>query len=332
MTSEQNIQNEELQPHEVQDTSGLAEIEQALKEIEGLQNNSEEQTAEPEIEEEHQEEVEEDATEPPVEQEKKKTKLWKEKKQKYRLIEEKQALYQENLYLKEQARERDEMLKEALNSGTYHYGKSAYADLERAKESKKKAIENGDLDSLMEADVAFNKAMHTINDLEKWAYSGQQGKAEPVRNNNYEEPEYGFNEREQEIARDWLEDHEYLNPKSQKYDVNLATKVIDFTNALDANLQRQGSSSAIFSDEYFDTVDNYIATVRKESPKNSKSSNSVAPVGAVRNSYTSSVGGKSPNTTQIVLSPEEKMMASNMNVSEKEWLRYKLEDLKKKVK
>jgi hypothetical protein len=324
MTLEQNIQNEELEQHEAQDTSGLAEIEQALKEIEELQNNSEEQTAE----EEYQEEIEEDAPEVPIEQEKKKTKLWKEKKQKYRLIEEKQALHQEILQLKEQARERDEMLNQALNSGTYHYGKSAYADLERAKENKKKAIENGDLDSLMEADVSFNKAMHTINDLEKWAYSGPQGKGESVQHNNYEQPEYSFNEREQEIARDWLEDHEYLNPRSKKYDVNLASKVIDFTNALDTNLQRQGSTDAIFSDEYFDTVDNYIATIRKESPKNLKSSNSVAPVGAVRNSYTSSVGGKSSNTIQIALSPEEKMMCSNMNVSEKEWLKYKLEDLK----
>lgn len=317
MTSEQNIQNKEFQPHEIQDTSGLAEIEQALKEIEELQNNnSEEQTEK--SEEEHQEEVEEES-EPPVEQEKKKTKLWKEKKQKYRLIEEKQALYQENLQLKQ-------MLSESLNSGTYHYGKSAYADLDRAKDNKKKAIENGDLDSLLEADVALTKAIHTINDLEKWAYSEDQRKPTSIQ---HEQTEYRFNEREQEIARDWLEDHEYLNRGSDKYDVTLANKVANFVNALDANLHHQGSSDAIFSDEYFDTIDNYISTVKKESPRNSKNSSSVAPVGAVRNSYTSSGGGKASNITQMVLTPDEKRICSNLGMSEKEWLKYKLEDLKK---
>lgn len=318
MISEQNIQNLDLAPHEAQDSSGLAEIEQALKEIEELQNNSEEQVEEPsEVEEE---EVEEEIVEP--EQEKKKSKLWKEKKRKYQAIAEKEALYQENLQLKQ-------MLSESLNSGTYHYGKSAYSDLERAKDNKKKAIENGDLDSLLEADVALTKAIHTINDLEKWAYSEGQKKPVSAQHNNHEQSEYSFNEREQEIARDWLEDHEYLNRGSEKYDVNLANKVANFINALDANLQHQGSAAAIFSDEYFDTIDNYISTVKKESPKNSKSSNSVAPVGAVRNSYTSSVGGKS-SPSQIVLTPDEKRICSNLGMSEKEWLKYKLEDLKKR--
>lgn len=325
MISEQNIQSMELEPHVAEDASGLSEIEQALKEIEELQNNSEEQVEEQveeqnEVEEEDQEAVL-DEPEPPAEQEKKKTKLWKQKKQTYRLIEEKQVLQKEILHLKQ-------MLDESLTSGTYHYGKSAYSDLERAKDSKKKAIENGDLDSLLEADIALTKAIHTINDLEKWAYSEGQRKSAPVQQNNYQEPEYSFNERDQEVAKDWLEDHEYLNPKSEKYDVNLASKVINFTNALDVNLQNQGRGSAIFSEQYFDTVDNYIATTRKESSKNSKSSSSVAPVGAVRNSYTSSVGNKG-NTTQIVLTPDEKRICSNMGVSEKEWLKYKLEDLKK---
>jgi hypothetical protein len=335
MISEQNIQNMELDPHVAQDTSGLAEIEQALKEIEELKNDSEEVLDQPEetegkdeSEEQQTEEVEE-GIEPVVEKEKKKNKLWKEKRRKYQAIAEKQALYEENLILKEGIRERDEMLKEALNSGTYHYGKSAYADLQRAKDNKKKAIEEGDLDSLLEADVALTKAIHTINDLEKWAYSEGQRKSGPAQYNNYEQPEYRFNEREQEIARDWLEDHEYLDPTSKKYDVNMATKVISFTQDLDANLQHRGAADVIFSEEYFDTINNYISTIKKESQKNSKNSNSVAPVGAVRNSYASSINGKASNTTQVVLTPDEKKICSNLGMSEKEWLKYKLEDFKK---
>ena len=84
-----------------------------------------------------------------------------------------------------------------------------------------------------------------------------------------------------------------------------------------------------FSDEYFEHIDNYISKIKKESPKNSKSMNSMAPVGAVRNSYTSSVNGKASSSTQMILTADEKRMCANSGISEKEWLKYKLEDLKK---
>jgi hypothetical protein len=225
------------------------------------------------------------------------------------------------------------MLSESLNSGTYHYGKSAYADLDKAKENKRRAIEEGDLDSLLEADISLTKAIHTINDLEKWAYTEERGKPAPAKqNNDYEQSGYTnprFNEREQEIAKDWLEDHQYLDPNSGQYNVNMANKVAKFINDLDVDLNRNGNEAALFTDEYFDHIDDYISKIKKESPKNTKGLDAVAPVGAVRNSYTSSIGGKTSGPTQMILTSDEKRMCSNAGISEKDWLRYKLEDLKK---
>jgi hypothetical protein len=332
MNSEQNVVNTE--PYqENQDTSGLIEIQQALEEIEKLQNNQEEEIAELEEPEEEQEEKvaqEEDNNE---KHEKKESKIWKEKKRKYQAIAEKEALFQEKESLFQENLQLKQMLSESLNSGTYHYGKSAYADLERAKESKKRAIEEGDLDSLLEADISLTKAIHTINDLEKWAYTEEQKKPVPMKQNNdyvqSENTNTRFNEREQEIAKDWLEDHQYLDPYSPQYDVNMANKVANFISDLDINLNRHGNEAALFSDEYFEHIDNYISKIKKESPKNSKSVNSMAPVGAVRNSYTSSVNGKASSPTQMILTADEKRMCANSGISEKEWLKYKLEDLKK---
>jgi hypothetical protein len=326
MSSEQNTVNTEAH-QEHKDTSGLVEIQQALDEIEKLQNGQQEESQEEEPEVLAEEENQEAEAEAPVEQEKKKSKIWKEKKRKYQAIAEKEALYQENLQLKQ-------MLSESLNSGTYHYGKSAYADLDKAKENKRRAIEEGDLDSLLEADISLTKAIHTINDLEKWAYTEESRKPAPVKqNNDHEQSGYTnsrFNEREQEIAKDWLEDHQYLDPQSEQYNVNMANKVAKFINDLDVNLNHNGNEAALFTDEYFDHIDDYISKIKKETPKNTKSLDAVAPVGAVRNSYTSSMSGKSSSSpTQMILTSDEKRMCSNAGISEKDWLRYKLEDLKK---
>lgn len=326
MNSEQNVVNTE-QYQEQQDTSGLVEIQQALEEIEKLQNGQQESQEIEEPEVSGEEESQEAEAEAPVEQEKKKSKIWKEKKRKYQAIAEKEALYQENLQLKQ-------MLSESLNSGTYHYGKSAYADLDKAKENKRRAIEEGDLDSLLEADISLTKAIHTINDLEKWAYTEESKNPAPAKqNNDYEQSGYTnsrFNEREQEIAKDWLEDHQYLDPNSGQYNVNMANKVAKFINDLDVNLNHNGNEAALFTDEYFDHIDDYISKIKKETPKNTKSLDAVAPVGAVRNSYTSSMSGKSSSSpTQMILTSDEKRMCSNAGISEKDWLRYKLEDLKK---
>lgn len=88
MNSEQNVVNTE-QYQEQQDTSGLVEIQQALEEIEKLQNGQQEsqEIEEPEVlgEEENQE----TEAEIPVEQEKKKAKSGKRKSANTKLLQKK---------------------------------------------------------------------------------------------------------------------------------------------------------------------------------------------------------------------------------------------------
>jgi len=322
MNSEQNMINTE--PHQdIQDDSGLAEIQHALDEIEKLKNDEVEKKTDEESEEREEIKEEDTSEEESQKQEKREKKLWKETKRKYQAIAEKEALVQENAHLKQ-------MLNESLNSGTYHYSKSAYFDLERAKENKKRAIEEGNLDALLDADIALTKAVSTINDLEKWAYNDQQTKAkssEYDRENQIVNPVHG--EREQEIANDWLEDHPYLQPASPKYNSKIANQVANFINHLDTNLANNNQMGAYFSDDYFNTIENYITEIKKESQKVPKDIGSVASVGGVRNSYASSGNGKSSGTTQLILTADEKRMCANAGINEKDWLRYKLEDLKK---
>lgn len=310
------------QEYEIQeDNTGLAEIQAALEEIEKLKNEpQEEEKEELEVAEEKEESATEAALEEEIETPKKKDKkLWKEIKRKYQVMAEKEALAKENAQLRQ-------MLEESLSSGTYHYGKSAYAELERAKENKKRAIEEGNVDSLIEADLALTKAMNAISDLEKWAYTGNSKKPEiqqPINNNL----EYG--ETETEIIADWLEDHPYLQPTSSKYNATLAGQVADFVNRLDSTIARSGNNDAYFSDEYFGAIDNYITELRKGNGKATKTAEQTAHVGGVRNSYSSSPINKTSGSKQMILTADEKRMCANAGIKEEEWLKYKLEDLKK---
>jgi hypothetical protein len=302
-----------------EDNTGLDEIQKAIDEIEKLKND--------ELESEETEEVEapkessdgENSDEENYDN--KEDLLWKVKKDKYRALAAKDALMQENSQLKQ-------MLNESLNSGTYHYGKSAYADLEKAKESKKKAIEEGNIDALIESDIALTKALNTVSDLEKWAYNESQNKTKAEQYQE-EQPANNFTSVEHEIATDWLDNHSYLQPTAPDYNPKLATQVAGFINHLDANLAKNGQMDAYFSEPYFKTIESYITEIKNEPQNTAKKIESVAHIGSVRNSYNNSGASKASAPTQMILTADERRMCANAGISEKEWLKYKLEDLKR---
>src|SRR5271154_1014804 len=312
MNLEENVIDTSTQ-HEVEDASGLAEIQQALDEIEKLKTQ---ESSEPE------EEIVKEVEEPeekvvPKQTEEKEDKLWKVRKDKYKALAEKEEALQKVAQL-------EQMLSESLNSGTYHYGKNAYSELDRAKESKKRAIEAGDIDALIESDIALTRALTAVNDLEKWV--GESKKAEETPREL--QPTQTYSDLQHEIASDWLDNHNYLQPTSKNYDSKLANQVAEFVNYLDGNLVKNNQMNAYLSEDYFNTIEDYIAGIKNEPQKEIKSPNINGHVAGVRNSYNSSGNGKVPSPTQISLSADEKRMCANAGISEKEWIKYKLEDLK----
>jgi hypothetical protein len=220
----------------------------------------------------------------------------------------------------------EQMLKESLNSGTYHYGRNVYSELERAKEDKRRAIDEGDAEGLIEADVSINKALLAINELEKW------GNESEVSNSSYE-PEISNEVIYTEIANDWLDTHPYLQPHSRSYNPKVAEKVSEFVNYLDYNLQRNNESNAIFSEDYFNTIDNYIDSLRVSKKDNSKNIESLSNVSSVRNS--SAYAKERPMSEEANLSKLELKIIENSASSPEEkkkmisdWIRNKKEDSK----
>jgi hypothetical protein len=312
----------------LEDPSGLAEIQKALEEIEKLKNeeyNAEEGSSEEEAApEEEDKDLEAKTSE---EEPQKLDKIWKIKRSRYKALAEKRAALEENAKLKE-------MLAESLNSGTYHYGKTTYSELERAKDNKKRAIEEGDIDALIEADIALNRAANNVNELERWTSSSTQKNPQETI---HEQPYESHNEIEQAMATDWLDNHSYLQPNSRDYNPALATEISEFINYLDENLANNGQRDVYFSEQYFNTIDQYIGEAKNrihdesknKTQKSPKSLESAAHVGSVRNSYSASPTSNTPSSTQLILTADEKRMCANAGITEKDWLRYKLEDLKK---
>jgi hypothetical protein len=332
MTLEQNIDETQIE----NDPAGMDELKQAMQEIERLKNQEPVTDSLEEKPIEEQEEIADDASEEESQKEHEETdeenddenedeKLWRLKRDKYRYLQEKQNLARENARLQQ-------MLQESISSGTYHYSKSVHADLEKAKEDKRRALKAGDEDALIEADLALTKAQNAIIEAEKWnnkqqQVSQQQQNTQP----NYADHNISDDELYREIASDWMRGHSYLRPESKNYNPELAEHVSKFINDLDRKIAQNGRNDVYFTPEYFNTIDEHIKSIRQEATKNTVRSNieSSAHIGGVRK--TSSVNGASKTIPkQMSLSADEKRMAANAGISEKEWLKYKLDDLKNK--
>lgn len=316
-------ENNEMTEHQLEtDVTGLAEIQHALDEINKLEKEGTESEVIPEKEGDETEVIPEEEIKTSDEKikVKKDEKVWKLKRDKYKALAEKEEA------LKELSEVR-QMLNESLNSGTYHYGKSAYSDLDRAKQSKRSAIENGDIEALLEADEALTRALQTVSEMEKWAQQDKRKAAEiPVAPASTEQ---SFSEMHQEIAADWLESHPYLQPTSKQYNSELAQQVGEFIQHLDKDLRRKGKMNEYFTERYFDTIEDYMYELNQGPKENSSPKNKEieSHVGSVRNTH--SAGGTKPNSsTQITLSADEKTMAYNAALSEKEWIASKLKFLK----
>jgi hypothetical protein len=331
-----------LSGDELESIRSLPEMQNIAKQIDKINNSmsAEDQKSFPEVEDEEVDEVQEtqeetlpeeenealkeeaeNLEEEPIIEQKKEVKAWKEKKKRYQAEAKVRQLEAEKEDLMRQ-------LTESLNSGTYHYSRSAYADLERAKEQKKQALESGNVNEAIEADVALAKAVNTINEIEKWVYDSKINPQPNVsRKEEYtaQQPAIPIEEQD-EMVREWLEYHPYLDVNSTKYNKSLAVRVATFVNQLDANLAKNGQENMFYSPEYFETVDDYIEKARSElmKPKNVQSVSNVA---GVRNSYASTTG-KPIKKNQMTLSPMEKMLAANFNLTQEQYLMAKINNNK----
>ncbi len=253
----------------------------------------------------------------PEKEEKREKKEKRSEKDKFRKLQnDKHRLKAEKIAAEERIRDLENQLTQSLSAGTYYYGKNAYDALERAKEAKSKAYEDGDKAAVLKADEDMMHAILNIKELEKWANeSSKTGPSHQVNQLPYQAPINPDIQYKQEMVADWLDSHPYIDPESKKYNPNMAAKVTRFIK----NMDREGTYIP-YTPDYFDEIDDYIDRLKSKKP-----TVGLPPVGGVRNSYVGK-GIRGNSSEEIPLTADEmayiKRMA-HLGVTEESYRKYK---------
>jgi len=218
-----------------------------------------------------------------------------------------------------------QMLADAAQNTTYHYGKSAYAELEQTQAALRAAMESGDGDSVVKNIALVSRAQTKVDQLE--ADLARKNVQQQVVDETIPENSQLY----QTILNDWMREHPDCDPHSPVYNPDIASKAATYISNLDQQLVNSGRQDIYLSQPYFDNIDQYLNSIKKQSGR-SKAPESASYVGGVRNHHSGSVNGNMVNPTKITLTSDEKAMCANANIPEKEWLKYKIEELNLKGK
>lgn len=260
--------------------------------------------------------------EPVIEDDSFKEKYYIEKKKRKSALADRQRLEQENYQLKN-------ALGGTIDSNAELYGRDLYNDLEKIKNIRKQALlgafgdpndpeyASKNADILNEADDLFQKASYKINEYEKFVANRNS-----ATEDNDTEPEQNYEEQiKLSKAQEWLDEHPELEEGSHNYNPKLRSEFDSFVKQVDRELRKEGREDEILSDRYLELLDEFTESVKIN---RSRDGYTTSKVGGVRNNFSN--GGS--NTIKVTLTEFDKNYAKNLGISEKEYLKYKIEDIK----
>lgn len=289
-----------------------------LENLEDLEHaNIADEEVEGEKKEAKKEVKEEEKEEEPSDADLFREKYYLEKKKRKGVYADRQKLEQENEELKK-------YLQNTISSNAELYKNNLMSDLEKIKGLRKQALLGEDPDLLIEADDLYYKALMKLNEFE--ANRGKFVQAEPEEEVEVKEIPENAKQLDDEVldnAKEWLNNRPELVEGSKEYNPRIQKALATFIEEFDSELRRQGRGQDILSEDYLDVLDEFVDSIRVEKPKSGYKTSSV---GAVRNNFSSnSVAG---NTIQVKLESWEKDYAKNLGISERDYLKAKIEDIK----
>jgi hypothetical protein len=260
-------------------------------------------------------------------------KKWREQKKKLSKIQrEKHRIAAEA----EQLRIENENLKKFNHTSNQasqtHYENSLKLKLEQAKENKRKARELNDIETEIIADEDLASVVADIRSMENWKaqqmiqqYEIEQNqKQNAERQSHYDDSHYETNDQ----ADRWIKQNSWFNEKSPHYDPDKAEDVLTYITTLDANLAKQGRDDEYFTKTYFDRINSYAKHYDQQRYDTRQQRMSAIPeVAPVRRTSMS----KQTQFDKMNLTDDEKFMARNSGVSEDDWKKAKIEDIKKQT-
>jgi len=178
------------------------------------------------------------------------SKLKKEREEKAKLTEQLEQLAQEKLQM-------EQMLRQAINTGSTHYKNNVAGELEMAQARLQLALESGDAASVARATAEISKATHALNEASRIASFPKEEYSEEhlnqVRAREYEDRLYS-----------WLESNPEVDRNAPEYDEKLAGQVLSFITKLDRKYQTTNKAHLIGSGSYYSMIDEYIDNLRAQ--------------------------------------------------------------------
>lgn len=178
------------------------------------------------------------------------SKLKKEREEKAKLTEQLDQLQQEKLQM-------EQMLRQAINTGSTHYKNNVAGELEMAQARLQLALESGDAAGVSRATAEISKATHALNeaskitDLPPKEYSKEH--LNQVRAREYEDRLYS-----------WLESNPEVDRNAPEYDEKLAGQVLSFITKLDRKYQTTNKAHLIGGGGYYSMIDEYIDNLKAQ--------------------------------------------------------------------
>jgi len=178
------------------------------------------------------------------------SKLKKEREEKAKLTEQLEQLHQEKLQM-------EQMLRQAINTGSTHYKNNVAGELEMAQARLQLALESGDAAGVSRATAEISKATHALNEASRIASFPKEEYSEEhlnqVRAREYEDRLYS-----------WLESNPEVDRNAPEYDEKLAGQVLTFIRKLDRKYQTTNKEHLIGGGGYYSMIDEYIDNLKAQ--------------------------------------------------------------------
>lgn len=238
-------ENTDEKGEDKEDQTANAEPEQGAQGLDGEDDKSERPADVPEKEEKPTK-----TSTPDKDKEKYWSKLKKEREEKAKLTEQLEQLHQEKLQM-------EQMLRQAINTGSTHYKNNVAGELEMAQARLQLALESGDAAGVSRATADISKATHALNEASRIAsfpkeeYSEEQ--LNQVRAREYEDRLYS-----------WLESNPEVDRNTPEYDEKLAGQVLSFIRKLDRKYQTSNKEHLIGGGSYYSMIDEYIDNLKAQ--------------------------------------------------------------------
>lgn len=260
----------------------------------------------------------------PKKRDKAQTRINQIQRERYRALEEANALRAENDRLRQENQITGQSAELSRQAAMRLHDDNVTTRLERARQMQIAAIESGDAQAQADSNMEIAAATLAVQESKNWQYKERYEKQfaeERARNEQqqqqYTQPTYNPNDI---LLENWVEKNDWYDPSSENHDAELSAALSQYANQLDYQLANTGYGHQIKTPEYFQNIDNaikqFVSHRNSQHSNQGRSLNMKTPQGG---GYSARNGRSSQGEAQRQgpLSNEQKDMARRMGVTDK---------------